>query len=64
MNRDIRMFGADTPNESVCEQSVTGSKLRDIVTYNLAASGLSKPAISLMPSTWIPSATSWSTKSR
>lgn len=57
MDREIRIFGADASNESVCEQTSAMVNLEDMVTHNLAASGLSKPAMSLMPRTWIPSAT-------
>lgn len=50
---------ADEPARSAC------GEMRDAnATYSLAASGLRRPAMSLIPSTWIPSLTSLSVRSR
>ena len=52
VDRQIGVLGADAANEPVRDKCYTRPmEAEDVRTYSLAASGLSKPAMSLMPRT-------------
>jgi hypothetical protein len=57
VDREVRVGLADRADEPARSADANA-------TYSLAASGLSRPAMSLIPSTWIPSLTSLSVRSR